>query len=170
MDANEEPWARLPGEGARAFAAFCVYRDLGPERTLQQVRQECTKSMPLLKRWSAYHNWVERAAAYDGHLDRLKRQENERQLQETLERHANFGVLAQNKAFEKLQELKGETLTPNQALAYLEAGIKIERDARGVPPPSAVQRLALTEPDGSPARARKIEIVFHMPEELPDGN
>jgi len=30
-------WDPMPGESAKAYAAFCLYRDLGPRRTLDEA-------------------------------------------------------------------------------------------------------------------------------------
>src|SRR4051794_14613864 len=59
-DDVRKPYERQPGEPSVAFGAFVVYRDLGPERSLQKVSQKYAKGIPILKRWSALHRWVER--------------------------------------------------------------------------------------------------------------
>lgn len=55
------------GESSKAYAAYIAYRDLGENRSLEKVSQELTKSVPLLKRWSAKYEWVARALAWDMH-------------------------------------------------------------------------------------------------------
>lgn len=66
------PWDRRPGEGPEAFAAASAYFALGSGRTIEAVARECTKSVSLLRRWSARFGWVERAAAYDDHLAAIR--------------------------------------------------------------------------------------------------
>ena len=79
---------RLPGESARAFHAYCVYRDLGPDRTIARAwaaehqkegasaqvfksgqRSTRCRSMghwgALSRRWA----WVARAREYDTQVD-----------------------------------------------------------------------------------------------------
>jgi len=42
---QRKPWERRPDETARAYGAFCVYRDLGPDRTLTlAVRTHLTRT------------------------------------------------------------------------------------------------------------------------------
>src|SRR5687768_5875897 len=63
--AELQPWQQ-PGETSKAYQAFNVYKDLEPSyRSQQRVPSECTKSVSLIRRWSALWNWVERAAAWD---------------------------------------------------------------------------------------------------------
>ena len=33
-------WTRLENETSRAYHAFCIYRDMGPERSLEKVREK----------------------------------------------------------------------------------------------------------------------------------
>lgn len=76
-------WERLPAETARAYAAFVVYRDLGPGRSLavaygawrraNGVAGDAAKAAGYWQEWSSTHGWVARAAAYDAHLDAEKR-------------------------------------------------------------------------------------------------
>lgn len=61
-------WEQQAGETKKAFAAFCIYRDLGDERSTQKVATQLSKSLPLIKRWSSAYEWVNRVDAWDRHL------------------------------------------------------------------------------------------------------
>jgi hypothetical protein len=104
----------ISGESAKAFASFCVYRDLGPRRSLAAVadvlrkqhdgpggirlvstgtgneqaakrqRFRTLKASGQLNSWSRKYSWGSRAAQWDGFLDRHLRS---RQL-ERIERFA----------------------------------------------------------------------------------
>jgi hypothetical protein len=88
---SEEP--REPGESARARAAFCIYRDLGPERSVaaawnaHQVTnglkrspidgvkhgvKHKSKTPGRWNLWSSKYRWVERASAHDRRIDEAK--------------------------------------------------------------------------------------------------
>lgn len=56
---------RMPGESAVAYAAFKTYCQLGATRSLPKVRQELSKSLTLLKRWSKRWHWQTRSALWD---------------------------------------------------------------------------------------------------------
>ncbi|MBZ0279413.1 MAG: hypothetical protein K8L97_01650 [Anaerolineae bacterium] len=78
-----QPWLRQPTETAKAYHAFCFYRDLGAERSLVKVRNRCGKTAAYdrqIERWSAAYNWVARADAYDRDLDARLNAEFEEQL------------------------------------------------------------------------------------------
>ena len=71
-------WERQKGESESAYAAFLIYRDLGPNRTLELAAEwqaddanpNGTKTVPIsgLKKFSAKWDWVERCRAWDNHL------------------------------------------------------------------------------------------------------
>jgi hypothetical protein len=76
--------ARLPDETARAYRAFCVYRDLGPDRSLDRAWQRFCANQgkehgPAMRRpghwtaWSTRFQWVDRADAYDDLIDETRR-------------------------------------------------------------------------------------------------
>lgn len=75
------PWDRQPKETEKAYAAFCVYRDQGVERSLDATwRQQSGKAVSgrapgKYSKWSAQWGWVRRARAWDDH-------ERERQAKE----------------------------------------------------------------------------------------
>jgi hypothetical protein len=76
---------RLPDESARAYRAFCHYRDLGPNRSLDRAWEcHCTTSDQGKNRksarrpghwgaWSQKFLWVKRADAHDDQIDEERR-------------------------------------------------------------------------------------------------
>ncbi len=61
-------------ESSKAFAAFNLYLNLGPQRSLAAVAQKLSKSGQLLKRWSTKFEWPARVQAYDAHLAVVERE------------------------------------------------------------------------------------------------
>jgi len=72
--AGIKPWERQTGESSKAYEAFKVYLELGSDRSLQRASEVLSKSVPLMKRWGAQWNWVERARAWDS-MPSLKTEE-----------------------------------------------------------------------------------------------
>ena len=63
-----------PREGAKAFAAFSLYLNLGPERSTREVGKQLGKSEGLVERWAAKFDWRSRVAAYGSHLAIVERE------------------------------------------------------------------------------------------------
>jgi len=79
---NRPAWAQQRGETTESFAAFVVYRDLGPARSLAEVqrlkgklqegRERSTGKRQVsgcMKRRSKRWKWGDRAAAWDAMID-----------------------------------------------------------------------------------------------------
>lgn len=125
-------WDRQEGETAKAYAAFCAYRDYGIDRSIQKVVNKYIEnawSMPLLLRWSAKHNWVKRCAAFDSYMDKERQKEYLAQTLEISRRQAQSARCIQDIALERLSSLDPITLTNQELLRYLEAGMRLEREA-----------------------------------------
>jgi hypothetical protein len=75
---------RLPGESTKAYAAYQCYRDFGASRSLEKVSQECTKSIPLLKRWSAKFEWVKRATEFDAEQERIREEAQQAEIKKIM--------------------------------------------------------------------------------------
>ncbi len=125
-------WVRLKNETAKAFQAFCIYRDMGIERSIEKVSKELGKSMVLIERWSSRYNWGERAKAYDDYIEELKRKQNEKEILEMTKRHIKIALGMQAKIVERLKSLDVEKLSPMTLVKWLETSINIERLSRGV--------------------------------------
>jgi|GEM_PF-504823 len=50
----------------KSWAAFCKYRDMGSDRSLEKLRVECGyRSVRKLELWSSKYQWVARCRAFD---------------------------------------------------------------------------------------------------------
>lgn len=68
--ASAAAWDRRKGESGKAHAAFTVFRDLGPERTLREVAARRGCHISLIRRWSARWRWASRVLAWDEAVNR----------------------------------------------------------------------------------------------------
>lgn len=99
-DRSLRPWDQQPGESRGQYAKFCAYRDLGPARNLEDAARAYTPlQKPARPRtrppkgddWSKLRTrwrWVERARAYDAHLERERRRAAARKVREDGEQWA----------------------------------------------------------------------------------
>jgi hypothetical protein len=89
---------RMESEPARAFRAFCYFRDLGPSRSrIAAWHRFCAKRGRRLSAvpgsWNAMSvkwSWQERAAVYDAEVDATRRAVRLERLKATEERRAEF--------------------------------------------------------------------------------
>lgn len=136
-------WEPLGGEESpRAYMAFAEYRDLGVMRTLRnaasrfyasQIAGECSEAqLAQFKKWSRSWAWVERAGAWDLHLDAVNRASQVVAVQRMNERQAALGQNLQTFGGNTINNER-ENLTVTQALKAVELGMKMERTARGEP-------------------------------------
>ena len=57
---------RQPNDTDKSWLAFCKYRDMGGDRTVEKVRLECGyRSVRKLELWSSKYSWVKRVRAFD---------------------------------------------------------------------------------------------------------
>jgi len=143
------PWDRLPEESSKAYAAFSIFRDLGPRRSLDEASRAYHGPSPQvthssaargrrgasgqIRTWAQRWNWTARARAWDQELERVKTSKQLAAIDEMAERHAKEALMLQNKAVERLRQLRPEELKPRETLDFLIEAAKLERLARGEP-------------------------------------
>ena len=146
------PWEQQSGESSRAYSAFCAYRKLGPRRSLLAAAPafygRTTSSVQRqLDKWSRAFDWVQRANAWDRHLDAEARETQEAARRDMVQRHLQEALALQSKALERLRALVPQELGPADLLRYIVEAAKLERLALGEP--DTVQRHELTGRGGS---------------------
>jgi hypothetical protein len=144
-----EAWDRQPGEGTKAWVAFCVYRDLDPAtRSLSKVAQELGKSKVLMGRWSSHWRWVGRVRAWESEKDRQKRAGELKALEDMDRRQVAMGRLMQSKGIERLNAMSPDEvqlLSVSEVIRLIETGVRLERIGRGDPDVSEPLRLVIDE-------------------------
>ena len=104
--------------------------------------------------WSSKFNWVERASAWDEHLDDKNREAQEKARRDMGERHAKMAVEVQEMAIQRLKAMKPEELTPTQVLSFITEATKLERVARGEPAEEVEQSTPRNKGKGKTANVQ----------------
>src|ERR1017187_5116383 len=151
---EKREWDRQPGESSKAYAHFCLYRDMGQTRSIRQLLKDsnCRSKLAQLMRWSSRWRWVERCQKYDDYLEHQDRSQQEKERREMHKRHAKMGMLAQTLALRKLEKaLNGIEKDPDgmsapDAARILDIGVKVERLARG----ESTKSHEVSGPSGGP--------------------
>lgn len=130
-----KPWDRRESESSKAYEAFCIYRDMGTDRSLAKVAEELSKSEQLMKRWSYTHGWVERAAKWDDEQDRIEREiaqkEQAKAIRDMRKRHADLGQAMLIKAARALARIPEDEIRPGDISRLVDTASKLERISRG---------------------------------------
>lgn len=69
------PWERQLIDTNESWQAFVLYRDMPPPR---KTRRVFGPTVLNVAKWYSEHAWEKRVAAYDAHLDKIRREERER--------------------------------------------------------------------------------------------
>lgn len=75
MESQAPIWMLIDGETRKSHEAFCIYRDMGLDRSLKKVRLQLGRPegyQRTLELWSRKYQWVLRVRAYDQHLESAK--------------------------------------------------------------------------------------------------
>ncbi len=135
-----DEWERQPNERGKCWTAFQVFRDMGEERGVFAVRDKAgfPVSHSTLVRWADKYRWMERAAAYDRHIDRQRVRAHVAEVEAMARRQVQIGQVLQEKG---LEWVKTELLTPaqrkealnaNSALRFIDKGVDLEREGLGL--------------------------------------
>lgn len=130
-----KPWERQEGETPRSFEAFCVYRDMGLDRSHEKVGERLSKSTALISRWSSKHDWVKRVTAWDDEQDRKEREAAEKQrlkdIKDMRKRHADLATAMLVKSARALQRLPEDEIKAGDISRMVDTASRLERLSRG---------------------------------------
>ena len=126
-----EPWERQPGETARAYEAFAVYRDLGPDRSINKTARALDKNRTTIGEWSAKYDWVKRTEAWDAEQDRIARQSQIDEIKKMRKRHADLATAMLVKATKALRSIPEDEIKAGDVSRMVDIAAKLERISRG---------------------------------------
>jgi hypothetical protein len=154
-----ESWERLAGESGAAYAAFCAYRDYGPDRNIRRTveaalavdggeagtnRGRAAKRYGMWRAWSTQFRWRERAADYDQYLDRLKQTEKRKTIEAQGEKHRAVTGKMLSVVEKKLDLMNPADLTQGTVTEWVETAIRAERKAAGLVEPNELSNNKMT--------------------------
>lgn len=132
---DPEAWERQPNEPPKAYASFCVYRDLPVnERGLRRLPRKQTSNLRQLQAWSSRWSWVARVDAWDAALDERNRQARLAAIDSMHERHIAAASLVMSAIVRRANQLASSPgeIPPRALAALMTAAAKLEREALGV--------------------------------------
>lgn len=129
--ADVKPWEMQPEETMKAYEAFCVYRDLGPSRSMRETAEKLGKSQGLMEGWSVKHEWGKRAAAWDAEQDRINRQEQMKEIAKMRKRHADIAKKALDKVEAAIDSIDEHEMSNVDIARLMAEAAKLERLSRG---------------------------------------
>jgi hypothetical protein len=159
-----ESWERLPGESALAYAAFCAFRDYGPERNIRKavegqfnkaelsgvkIETSIAKRYRVWRNWCSAYRWRERAADYDNYTDKLKQAEKRKTIEAQGEKHRAITGKMLAVVEKKLDLMDPADLTQGTVTEWVETAVRAEREAAG-----------LVAPNGGKSEPKQGEINF----------
>jgi hypothetical protein len=130
--ALNESWLRRDDETNAAYAAFCLYRDFGAERSILKVLDGAglpSSRSGVWARWSKRFEWVKRAGAYDEHLDAIALAVREEEFRNRVREHARLARRILDVVSERLDTFDPEELAPHLMVEWIEKAARLERDA-----------------------------------------
>ena len=161
---DRKPWERQPGETAKAFAAFLLYRDMPAVDRSVAAAWGRKKGGKQGERWCTSHDWVNRAAEHDSDLASRRRERMEKELDRAQDDAAVLIRATLAKVAERIQGMDVEDLAVGQIPAALRTLIELELKVLGYE-----DRVALTGKDGGPVKLEaKTQHVFQPSKEVWD--
>lgn len=141
-------WEKREDESAKAFNAFCKYRDMPPferslEKTCQKLGKKWTSYHSHLKKWSSEKNWVKRSEAWDAFRDQQteqKRIDTWNESKAKLEKLAD-GFIA--KTAQRLIDIQNQDIPAMTLSRWMVDALKVMRDIRGEPSEIIEQRVRI---------------------------
>jgi hypothetical protein len=142
-----ESWERLPGESGLAYAAFCAFRDYGPERNIRKaaegqfrkadghdakVEAAIAKKYRVWRNWCSQYRWRERAADYDNYTDKLKQAELRKAIEAQGEKHRTITGKMLMVVEKKLDLMDPADLAQGTVTEWVQTVIRAEREAAGL--------------------------------------
>lgn len=129
---STKPWERQKGETEKAFAAFRVFRDMGPDRTITATVKEVGKCRKLIDGWRVKYDWRERVRLYDNDVEKAARAQAVKDRKDMIARHTKLALDVQKKAEEALKALKVSDMAPKDIKEYIKMATDLERLNRDI--------------------------------------
>lgn len=137
MTEDRKPWEKQQGETAKQYAAFCAYRDLpAANRTLKNAwkvyrnKPDPGSVSSHFRGWSAKNAWVNRASAYDMHVDEQRRLNFQAQRLSEREKRQHVVRALETMLAKVMNTQNKDSLSPQELNTLANAASKVLNESR----------------------------------------
>ena len=128
---DRKPWERQPGETAKAYAAFLLYRDLPAiDRSVAAAREghpnDTKGTLRQWKGWSMRNDWVNRAAEHDSDLASRRREHMAKELERSQDDGLKLVRADLAKVAERIAGMDAKEMAAGQIPMALKTLIELE--------------------------------------------
>lgn len=141
-----DPWDKQPNETARRYGYFCIFRDLGPTRTLVRAASDLSMSYGHTRDTASTYRWSERATAWDIDKERLARAKFAERRLKAMEADAQILDMMVAKFAKAMRERPEEDFTPGELVRMGDVAMRHRRALYG----DATAVVTVQGPEGSP--------------------
>ncbi|MBA0053444.1 hypothetical protein E0L36_21970 [Streptomyces sp. AJS327] len=155
LDSTIPAWEQQPGETAKRYGQFVTYRDLGRARTLPKAAELLQRHPVTVRKTSAEFRWLERAEAYDRHLDRMYEAMWLEERRKAAEADAKILGAAIGKVAQRLPSLNAQEMSASDVIRLMDVAMRHRRVLFGDPTDTVV----VTDQPMSPLAGRLAEFA-----------
>lgn len=124
-------WERQEFESVMAYKAFRIFLEM-PERNIESVAVEVSKSQETIMRWAEKYEWERRVALFDFFQSQAEKKHAEREQKKMAAQQISLGKMLQAKGITALKDRDLSNEPVAVILKAIELGIQIERSARNI--------------------------------------
>ncbi len=138
LDPALPPWEQQPNETAKRYGQFVTFRDLGRTRTLPRTAELLQRHPVTVRKTSAEFRWLERAEAYDRHLDKLYEAMWLEERRKAAEADAKILGAAIGKVAQRLPSLNAQEMSASDVIRLMDVAMRHRRVLFGDPTDTVV--------------------------------
>ncbi|WP_433856673.1 hypothetical protein [Streptomyces kronopolitis] len=138
LDPTLPAWEQQPGETPKRYGQFATYRDLGRARTLPRTAELLRRHPVTVRKTSAEFRWLERAEAYDRHLDKLYEATWLEERRKAAEADARILGAAIGKVAQRLPSLNAAEMSAGDVIRLMDVAMRHRRVLFGDPTDTVV--------------------------------
>ena len=164
----KNPWERQPGETAKAYAAFLLYRDLPAIDRSVAAAWGRERGGKQGEKWCTAYDWVNRAAEHDSDLASRRRERMARELERSKDDAVMLARAVRAKYAEKIEGMDPKDLRVRQIPMALKRLFELEFLALGMEDKVALKHEGKIEVEAAADAAWVLDYVKKLRERTVD--
>ena len=126
---SRQVWDRQPHDTDKSWRAFCIFRDLGPDRTYNATAKEYgIRDRQGIARMAQAHDWRARVQAFDADLDQQLQDKMLAKRWKVAEQNSQIADAFLTRVVQRLRNFDVSDMSANDLATWTKLAIGIHRD------------------------------------------